>query len=75
MLFKILDSIRKIGKYVAMAACMVAVAHGFIYWKLFCPMEVSMACIFGIILWAIGRAGMFMLTYYDKYLAGRAGAR
>ncbi len=52
-----MDKIKYIGGYIVIVSCIIAVAHGLIYWKFFAPKEISFACIFGIILWVIGFLG------------------
>ena len=53
-----MDTVRRIGKYIAIVSCIIAIAHGIIYRKYFAPFEVSVACWIGVFIWIIGYIGV-----------------
>jgi uncharacterized membrane protein (DUF373 family) len=66
-----MDRIREIGKYIVIVTCIIAVAHGLIYRTFFAPLEISIACVAGIILWVVGYLGVKI----PKYLKSRKTQR
>lgn len=63
-----MDKIKSIGGYIVIVTCIIAVAHGLIHRQFFAPMEISLACIFGIALWVIG----FLGEKAQKYLFSKS---
>jgi ABC-type enterochelin transport system permease subunit len=70
-----MDWLREIGKYIVIVTCAIAVLHGIIYRTMFAPLEISIACMVGIVLWVIGFLGMKIQKFMDSRRPRKAGRR
>lgn len=61
-----METMRQIGKYVTIAACITAVAWGVIHWRYFAPIELSVACWVGLIIWISGAVGVRVQRYRES---------
>ena len=61
-----MEKVRQIGKYITIAACITAVVVGVIRWKYFAPIELSIACWIGLMIWIFGAVGVRIQRYRES---------
>jgi len=66
-----MEHLRLFGKYLTIATCAAAVAHGLIYQKLLAPLPLSILCCIGVLVWA----GSYITIQIRKYLAYRSSKK